>query len=83
MPDRPEFACPRCPICGMPPSFWLWPEQAICTTDECEVFMWDMTVSAAVNLNEAAPIQSFGTMKDGRTWDTRRGDPVPELWGED
>jgi hypothetical protein len=65
-------------MCGQPPAFLLLLEQTFCLNDTCDVFCWDMTVSAQRNLSEMGQVESFGTMKDGRTWDTRRGDPHPE-----
>lgn len=82
MPDegpRSLFACPCCPVCGSPPLLFMWPEQTFCGNDDCAVFFWDMTVSASINLAEMGQVHSFGTMKDGRSWDTRNGDPVPEV----
>lgn len=38
-----EILTPDCPVCGHPPGMIISPVQAICTSDDCEGFMWDMT----------------------------------------
>jgi hypothetical protein len=50
--------CPHCPMCGEPPMMVMGGgTQAFCATDDCEMFTWDPSVSAAQNLANAQRIE--------------------------
>lgn len=46
--------CPACPMCGAAP-LYVHPAlaQAVCPSDDCAVFLWDLYVSAKENLDDA------------------------------
>lgn len=57
---NPPMLCPVCPRCGQPPAALL-PVQAMCGNGDCDVWMWDFTVTAAANLANEAPVRWTST----------------------
>lgn len=47
--------CPKCPDCGGEPTH-IFPYQALCTNEECHVWIWDPTQSARANLEDSGTI---------------------------
>lgn len=58
---RPELKCPTCPMCGAWPGMAIFPWQVMCSNEDCEVFCWDMTVSASVNLSDRGSVTETST----------------------
>lgn len=51
-----DLKCPRCPSCGSVNGFVYIPgihPQGMCPSDDCDVFMWDVLMSAIENLARA------------------------------